>query len=531
MLKFFRKHARGWFMIAVIAIIIVVFVLYFGSSRGGEHARVVATVDKKVITVNAVLNEYDKLLEMARLNLKENLTPDLIKKMDLKTKAYNDILNREVIIAKAADLKIHVSDDELRNSILSMPALQTNGAFDERKYHQILRLNRLSAEDFEALQRADLTAGKIEILVREGIKISDKEIYDLYALQNRKINVDFLRLAASDVKYKISPVESELENYLKRNGSLFRVPEQAKIKYLFFGADTFPTAISDADIQDHYSTYQNKYKAKDGKPLPLAGVRNDIINELKRAKGMQTAYAEARKAREEIYQNDNMDAFARKHNLAVRDSDFFTITRPPQEFASVKNFVDALLSMQKGELSKILSTENGYYLLQVVDKKASYIPKLGTIANEVRQRFIETETQLLAGKEARSILESLKAGESMEKVASAKGLKIGQTGFFQPGNAIPGVGESPEAAEILMTLSAANLYAEKPLFINNAYYILKFREATRVDDNAFATGKDIYRKILTAMKQEEAMQTWLEGNKADMIKGKRIKIKKKAEEL
>ena len=37
MLKFFRKHARGWFMIAVIAIIIIVFVLYFGSSRGGQQ--------------------------------------------------------------------------------------------------------------------------------------------------------------------------------------------------------------------------------------------------------------------------------------------------------------------------------------------------------------------------------------------------------------------------------------------------------------------------------------------------------------
>lgn len=69
-----------------------------------------------------------------------------------------------MIIAKAADLKIQVSDDELRNSILSMPALQTNGMFDERKYHQILRFNRLSAEDFETLQRADLTARRLNFL-------------------------------------------------------------------------------------------------------------------------------------------------------------------------------------------------------------------------------------------------------------------------------------------------------------------------------------------------------------------------------
>ena len=74
--------------------------------------------------------------------------------MDLKRKAYNDLLNRQIIIAKAADLKIQVSDEELRNMLMSVPALQTNGVFDERKYQQILRYNKLSAEDFEATPKS-----------------------------------------------------------------------------------------------------------------------------------------------------------------------------------------------------------------------------------------------------------------------------------------------------------------------------------------------------------------------------------------
>ena len=57
MLKFFRKHARGWFMIGVIAIIIIVFVLYFGSSRGGRSANAIAIVDKKIISETEFRNE------------------------------------------------------------------------------------------------------------------------------------------------------------------------------------------------------------------------------------------------------------------------------------------------------------------------------------------------------------------------------------------------------------------------------------------------------------------------------------------
>ena len=181
MLRFFRKHARGWFMIAIIGIIIIVFVLYFGSNRGNNTANAIATIDKKIISDAEFRNEYGKLLDRAQLSLGAKLTPEILKKMDLKRQAYNDLLNRQIIIAKAEDLKIQVSDEELRNMLMSVPALQTNGVFDERKYQQALRYIKLSAEDFEALQKADLITNKIETIVREGIKISDQEIYDLYA--------------------------------------------------------------------------------------------------------------------------------------------------------------------------------------------------------------------------------------------------------------------------------------------------------------------------------------------------------------
>src|SRR5271157_2127224 len=226
MLRFFRKHARGWFMIAIIGIIIIVFVLYFGSNRGSNTANAIAIIDKKIISDAEFRNEYGKLLDRTQLRLGSNLTPEILKKMDLKRKAYNDLLNRQIIIAKAADLKIQVSDEELRNMLMLVPALQTNGVFDERKYQQILRYNKLSAEDFEALQKAELIANKIETIVCEGIKISDQEIYDLYVLQNQKINVNFVQISGKDINKKIIPTQAELEDYLKRNSNLFRIAEQ-----------------------------------------------------------------------------------------------------------------------------------------------------------------------------------------------------------------------------------------------------------------------------------------------------------------
>ena len=531
MLRFFRKHARGWFMIAIIGIIIIVFVLYFGSNRGGSAANAIAIIDKKIISEGEFHNEYEKLMDRAQLSLGSKLTPEILKKMDLKRQAYNDLLNRQVIIAKAADLKIQVSDEELRNMLMSVPALQTNGVFDERKYQQILRYNKLSAEDFETLQKTELITNKIETIVREGIKISDQEIYDLYTLQNQKINVNFVQISGKDIKNKITPTQAELEDYLKRNSNLFSVAEQTKIKYIFFAGDSFSSDISDSDIRGYYSSYKDKYKTKDGKPLPLTDVKSAIVKELKKTRGMQNAYVEAKKAHDIIYQEDKFEAYGNKNNLKIHDVEFFPLNKPPQEFTSIKNFAAMLLELQKDEISKVLAAEDGYYLLKVIDKKPAYLPKLNTIENEVQRRFIESELQILAEKEAQSILESTKSGDTLDKIAGKNGLKVNETGFFQPGNTIPKLGSNQDAAEVLFQLSPNKPYAEKPLFINNAYVILKLKDVSKLDEKDFEAKKDQYKKILISIKREEAMQTWLEGNKAAMIKEKRIKIKKQVEDL
>ena len=532
MLRFLRRNARSWVMYIILGVIIFVFVLYFGSNRGSDSANAIAIIDGKTISLAEFRNEHEKLLDIVRMRYGANLSPEMLKKLDLKQRAYNSLINRHVIIAKAADLKVQVSDEELRNMIINMPALQTDGVFDERKYRQMLRYNRSSAEDFEALQKIDLMANKIESIVREGIKVSDREIYDFYVLQNQKINVNFVQISGKNVKKQITPTPAELENYLSNNSNSFRRPEQVKIKYLFFPSDAFsPGSISDSDIRDYYNRNKDKYRNKDGKQLSLADVKNTIIKEFNKTRGMQNAYKEAKKAHDVIYQEDNFDVYSNKNNLKVYNVEFFPLNKPPKEFASPRDFAAVLLDLQKNEISKILVAENGYYLLKVIDKKPAYLPKLKDIENEVKIYFVENEMNMFAGKEAQTILDRIKSGESLDKIAREKGLKINETGFFMPGNTIPKLGFNQDAGEALYQLSVQKPYAERPLIINNSYVVLKLKDLSKLDMKDFESKKDSYKKIFASIKREEAMQAWLEGNKMAMIKEKRINLKKEAKDL
>jgi peptidyl-prolyl cis-trans isomerase D len=532
MLSFLRRNARSWLMYLILGIIIFVFVLYFGSNKAGRNAQAIAVVDGRIISEREFHDQYGKLMDMARLRYGARLTPEVLKEMGLKKIAYDSLLNRQIIISKAAELKVQVSDEELRKMIMSMPSLQTNGIFDERKYQQLLRYNKTSAEDFENTQKIDLTANKIETLIRDGIKVSDKELFDVYVIQNQKINLNFIQITGLDIKKNINPTEAELENYLKNNSKLFRKPEQVKIKYLSFTGSEFALAnIGDADLHDYFNRNRDKYKAKDGKQLQFADVRSLLVKELMNLRGMQIAAVEAKKAHDTIYQEDNFETYAAKNKLKINVLDFFPLNKPPQEFVSAKDLAATLLDLQKNEISKVIKTDNCYYIIQIADKKASYLPKLSDIRNEVEKYFVESEKQSMAEKEALSILASLKKGETLDKITGEKGLKINETGLFQLGNIIPKVGINQEITEAITQLTANNPYPDKPFRINNSFLIFKFKDTSHIDPKDFEAKKDLYKKTFTSIKREETMQTWLEGNKESMIKEGRIKIKKDVKEL
>ena len=532
MLKFFRKHARGWFMLIFMAIIIFVFVLYFGTDRGAQMANTLAVVDGVVISEADYYNEYTKLTDMVRERYGGAVTADMLKQLDLKKTAYDNVINRQIVVAKANDLKLKITDDELKEFLANMPALQTDGKFDNYKYKQLLRYNKMTPEAFETGQKISLAAAKIESIIREGIKLSDQEVLDLYALQNQNINLNFVQISGADVSGRVKPTGADLEDYLKKNSSAFRIPEQVKVKYLYFDADRFFTGeITPSDIRDYYNRTKDNYKDKDDKPLGLEEATPMIIKEIKKNRGMQNAYAQAKTAHDTIYQEENFDAYATKNNLNIQGTDFFPLNQTPQVFASVKDLAKELTGLEKKDISKVLTADNGYYVIRMEDKKAAYTPALKTIESAVMQTYLKDEQDRIASEDAKAMLARLQKGEPLEKVVAEKGYQIQETGLFPPGNTIPGLGSHPEAMEKLLSLSPGHPYPENPIKLDNAYVIFKLKEISPLDMKDFEAKKEMYRKMAMNLKREETIKAWMEGSKAELIRGKRLKIKKEAKDL
>jgi len=529
MLQLMRIHAKNWLMKVVLGIIIIVFVFYFGSMRERQATETIAEIDGSRIAYAEFRTEYQNLLDFYRQRYGDNLTDDLLKKMNPKQQVFDNLINRAIILSKADDLKLDVSDDELKAFILSYPAFQRNGVFDDKLYQRVLRYQRITPEDFEIAQRRALKTGKLERLIKESAKVSDKEVRDIYNTRNRRININFMEI---DLKAKAQPSEEDLKRYLEEHGEEFRIPQRAVIEYIAFKGESFADSadISDKEIEEYYDYNKSDFK-DNGKIKPLPEVKNRIVSRLQSTKGMDMAFEEAKKAHDTIYQEENFEEYAGKKGLAIETSEFFRDSPLTGQLAGIQDLGEYAFNLEEGNLGRVFSDSSGYYIFRLVSLKPSYIPELRKVTKKVEKSYTESESIKLSKKEAEDILGHLKNGMDMAKISRDKGLKVSETGLFLPGPSIPKIGYSQELEEALIRISEKEPCPDNVFFVNGKYIVIRFKEEGRPDEKEWEAKKDSIKDYILRFKEERYLLLWLEGTREDMFSKGKLKILKKVEDL
>lgn len=174
MLDIMRKHAKSWGIKAILTVIILSFVLFFGYSkistvnqpsvRGGSDQASVAIVNHMAIPASEFRFYYDNAYDRMREQSKGKPVPDAIKQL-IERSTLQQLVRRELLLQVADRLEITVTDSELAGAIRkSQETLR--GEFDPVFYrHQYLPYfeNRFGI-NFEDMLRNDLRAESVQVL-------------------------------------------------------------------------------------------------------------------------------------------------------------------------------------------------------------------------------------------------------------------------------------------------------------------------------------------------------------------------------
>jgi peptidyl-prolyl cis-trans isomerase D len=212
MLKTMRTNKIFTFVIlvGVTVIITIAFVFWGIGPKDNENVQVLAQVDKQKVSFEEYWRAYDNAYKREK---DEGVSDDQIKKLNLKEKVLQTLVDRKVLLIAAERSGITVTEKELQDNIIKTPYFKRNGVFDKAVYERALRLNRMTPQIYEATLRNDLVINKMIRLIGETSELTEEETGILKSLGGG--NVEQLREVFRANKSNLA-IQAYVEGYKKQ---------------------------------------------------------------------------------------------------------------------------------------------------------------------------------------------------------------------------------------------------------------------------------------------------------------------------
>jgi peptidyl-prolyl cis-trans isomerase D len=112
----------------------------------------------------------------------------------------------------------------------------------------------------------------------------------------------------------------------------------------------------------------------------------------------------------------------------------------------VPEFDDVAFTLAPGAVSELVKTSFGFHIIKVADKKPAATRTLDEVRPAITEQLKTERVQRQASALATEIAPTLKTPADLDKVASARGWKVQESGFSTREEPILGLGASPQVA-------------------------------------------------------------------------------------
>jgi parvulin-like peptidyl-prolyl isomerase len=174
MLHFMRKHAKYFYVFFFL--IIISFIFFYVGPVDKSGPKPLAEIGRERISVTEFWRAYDNTRESYRDIYKEKFDAEMEQKLNLKEMVLRQLVSAKILLVAARDMGLTVTDDELREAILSEPAFQREGQFRQDVYQRTLQINRITTAYYEEKLREDLLVRKITQLIEDSVEESDEDV-------------------------------------------------------------------------------------------------------------------------------------------------------------------------------------------------------------------------------------------------------------------------------------------------------------------------------------------------------------------
>jgi len=502
MLRYLRENTGNWIIKFFLGIIVIVFVfLGVGSMNADKHNQV-ATVNDQVITFTEYRDAYQRMVQRLQQQFGTSLDDDMIKSLNVKQHAVNTLIDQKILELEAQKLKIVVSDEELKQDLMSVKAFQKEGAFDMDLYKRVLGRNAMTPETFEAMQRNNIRNTKLQQIVINGITVGDQEARTWYLFNNTKAAVDYVTIDPETFSEVVAGQE-QIRAHYDGHHDLYMSEPKRKVAFLVFAPGDFEdqVRIDEAVVRDFYDQNLARFTTPEKVEASHILIRvDDDADEQTVAKARETAMGVYEKA----VKADDFAALAKTYSQGPSAPRGGYLGRFDKT-SMVKPFADAAFAMTPGDISQPVRTRFGWHIIQVTDRTPETVTPFDAAKVEIQEELAEGEVQNLAYNKAEDVYDAVLDGDSFEQVALVAAKQpVTTPAFTALGTELKhlGIPDPDQFAATAFSLVDDEISEVKK--IGNNYYLMHLLEKIAPKLLAYEDVKDRIAGILTADLQKEA---------------------------
>ncbi|MEK6564331.1 MAG: SurA N-terminal domain-containing protein [Candidatus Omnitrophota bacterium] len=468
MLKILRQKKRAQKIILSGMVVVMVFAFVLWGAGAWKQSSKESNYSGVIFGRRVSNPEFRKIrlscLNDLKFRFGENYNV-LLQFVDLNNQAWIKL----ILLEYAKKQKITASNQEVIDEIASNPLFSKDGKFNQDTYGRIIRYFLGSQpREFEEQTRNNLIIRKLYVQATKDAALTDTEVLEAYKKDNETLSVHYIQTDSKNFLSDIKTSEDELKDYYQKNSSQFKRPPTVKIEYI--GIDYPPDS-------------------KEAQMIGVSEQMNNIHSKIKKSSELKSLAGD---------------------NVIHKESGFFASDEPLEGIES-EEFYKYAFSLGAGQVSPVIKTLKGVYILKVIRKKDPYIPEL----TETRPKAEEALKLIKAKEEARKKAEDyrnkidgyLKNDQAinLKKAAELLGVELKTTPAFKRGQAIP------DADIDLSVLNSA--FELKPGEISpilegaKSIFIVEPDKFTGIDQEKFKQDKAAFSENLLEKKKQDAFNS------------------------
>ncbi len=445
----------------VVQIVLVLITLPFAFwgvesyvNDGGAGQDLATVGDSKISQVefqNAQREQHDRL----RASLGAAFKMEMLETPEARRAILDGLVSQRILALEARKSRLTVSDEQLRQVIAAIPALQEDGKFSMERYQRAIQSQGLSQAGFEFKLRGELTLQQIPVAVGQSGFVSQADVERWVSVQLEKRDVAEHVIKVDGYTGRVKLAQDAAQTYYDSHKKEFELPDQAMVEYLVLSQGDLASraVVPESELKAWYDSHADRYKQ--GEERRASHVLITVAKDAPE-KDVKAAQAKAEEVLKQIKAKPAEFARLAKENSAdpgsaANGGDLGFFGRGMM----VKPFDDAVFGMKEGQVSDLVRSDFGFHIIKLTGVKG---PQAKPFAQMREQILADMKAQTAAKHyaEAADAFTNMvyEQPDSLKPVAEKFKLAIQKTPVWvtrQPGKELPAFFQHPKFLQNLFS--------------------------------------------------------------------------------